>query len=672
MIKKEDESSTKIIQNKYRSITSAMLLFMLCISGLFVWSQLSENNGLNSNITVSLIPGIMATISAGILLISFFAVPVEGIKQSNIINYTLVLSTLTVSSIESTTTYSAFLGLLIASLTIAGYFKAEGIILACIAVISVVMDNIITRHADLPQLLALLLVLIIPLLASVIAWYIRFNENVQPNQSYNSIKDRIDAMSSQSEIVINTIGDGVVTLDDQGVISLFNPAAEKLLGWDKKDAVGLSYKSIIKLQNSTNEEITESKNPIYLALTTNKSQINDDLSIITQSGKSFLASLSITPVNQQVNNGVIIVFRDITTEKSDEKQRAEFISTASHEMRTPVASIEGYLGLALNPATATIDDKARGFISKAHESAQHLGRLFQDLLDVSKADDARLKNTPSVIDITAFIGDVVQGLAPKAKEKGLNIVFKPTASDNNQNASVAKRVNPMFYANVDRDHLREISQNLIENAIKYTSEGEISIDIDGNDKTITISFKDTGIGIPKEDQPHLFQKFYRVDNSDTREIGGTGLGLYLCRKLSEVMNGRIWVESEYKKGSTFFLEIPRISSREAQRIMELTNTDTRPSNQETTSSTVTQTPIQTQEIEKAPIQTYQVAASETYQQPAQPVQPTQAMSQPQYQQNTASQYTDTRQNTPILEIESNPNKFISNRRDTSINIPPRR
>ena len=118
-----------------------------------------------------------------------------------------------------------------------------------------------------------------------------------------------------------------------------------------------------------------------------------------------------------------MVFRDMTKEKSEEREQAEFISTASHEMRTPVASIEGYLGLALNPATATIDDKAREH-PKAQASAQHLGRLFQDLLDVSKAEDGRLSNNPTVLDTAAYISDIVEGLRPKALEKNLTLIVQ--------------------------------------------------------------------------------------------------------------------------------------------------------------------------------------------------------------------------------------------------------
>lgn len=393
--------------------------------------------------------------------------------------------------------------------------------------------------------------------------------NPSKNRAYTELASELSQVAGQSEVVVNAINDGVIALDGQGMIQLINPAAQELLGWAKQDAMGLGYQSILKLLDTKNQPVAANNDPIAQAQLQNHVYTTDAFSLQTNSGKSFLSYISVSPVGQP-GNGVIVVFRDITTEKSDERQRAEFISTASHEMRTPVASIEGYLGLALNPATATIDEKARDFIVKAHESAQHLGHLFADLLDVSKADDSRLKNDPAVIDIVPFIHGIVEGLTPKATDKGLQILYKPMPDgslDDN------RRLNPVYYVNVDNDHLREVTDNLIENAIKYTPKGNVVIDVTGTNDKVVLSIADTGIGIPREDQTHLFQKFYRVDNSDTREIGGTGLGLYLCRRLAETMGGRIWVESEYKKGSTFFVELPRIDHEEATRLIEQASID---------------------------------------------------------------------------------------------------
>ncbi|NCS82899.1 hypothetical protein GW746_00570, partial [Candidatus Saccharibacteria bacterium] len=261
-------------------------------------------------------------------------------------------------------------------------------------------------------------------------------------------------------------------------------------------------------------------------------------------------------------SGVIAVFRDITKERAEEREQAEFISTASHEMRTPVASIEGYLGLAINPNTAQIDERAKGYIQKAHEAAQHLGHLFQDLLDVSKSEDGRMTSTQKVVDMIELTSAAAQGLEQKAKEKNLQLHFKP-----NENSG-QKKIMPVLYVNQDVDHIREILDNVIENAIKYTPQGEVVVDIRGTEDKVIISVKDSGLGIPAEDIPHLFQKFYRVDNVDRQQIGGTGLGLYLSRRLAESMQGRLWVESTFGKGSTFFLELPRLSSNEAENLKQ--------------------------------------------------------------------------------------------------------
>ncbi|HTH71970.1 MAG TPA: HAMP domain-containing sensor histidine kinase, partial [Candidatus Pristimantibacillus sp.] len=129
-----------------------------------------------------------------------------------------------------------------------------------------------------------------------------------------------------------------------------------------------------------------------------------------------------------------------------------------------------------------------------------------------------------------------------------------------------KMVKPLYYVYVDPDRLREVITNLFDNACKYTDQGKVTIGLTGNNDVVQLYIRDTGAGIPAEDVPHLFQKFYRVDNSATRTIGGTGLGLFIARKIIELYKGRIWVESELGKGSTFFINLPRLTSQKAQEI----------------------------------------------------------------------------------------------------------
>ncbi len=397
---------------------------------------------------------------------------------------------------------------------------------------------------------------VLPLFISFMIWR-RKSEHDTSSEKYMALARELSQVADKSEIVINSIADGVIALDHRGTIQLINPAAQTIMGWGKQDAMELDYRSVFKVTDSEDKPLDETTDPILQVLNTGKPVKRNDLSLATSTGKKMIISLSISPVGQQ-GSGAIIVFRDITNDVAENRQKAEFISTASHEMRTPVAAIEGYLGLALNPATATIDEKARSFLTKAHESAQHLGHLFQDLLDVSKAEDGRLGNTPTTIDVTAFVRDVVNSLMATAFSKEITLVFEPDV------VTQGNAMTPIYYVRADQSHYREILSNLVENSIKYTKNGgKVAVDISGDDAHVTVSVVDNGIGIPKEDIPHLFQKFYRVDNTDTREIGGTGLGLYLCRRLAEAMDGRIWVESDYGKGSMFFIELPRLSADEA-------------------------------------------------------------------------------------------------------------
>lgn len=403
---------------------------------------------------------------------------------------------------------------------------------------------------------------VLPLIISYVLWHGKSTNEKTKDRALHELVNELDQVSSKAEVVIGAISDGVIAINSQGQIELINPAAQQIVGWGNQDALNLDYKSVLHLLTKTGGEVEKADDPVFQVLSTNKPLKRDDLQLQTNSGKKLTIEIVVSPIGY-IGSGAIIVFRDITKEQAEERAQAEFISTASHEMRTPVASIEGYLGLVLNPATATIDNKARDFVTKAHEAAQHLGRLFQDLLDVTKAEDGRLSNNPKVIDAVQFTSNIIDALKPKADQKGLRLFFKPLIAD-----SGMKTIDPIYYVDVDADHLREVLSNLLENAIKYTPAGEVVININGDDDNVVISIADSGIGIPAEDIPHLFQKFYRVDNSDTREIGGTGLGLYLVRRLVEAMGGRVWVESEYKKGSTFSVELPRISHEEATRIIE--------------------------------------------------------------------------------------------------------
>jgi PAS domain S-box-containing protein len=363
------------------------------------------------------------------------------------------------------------------------------------------------------------------------------NDNLD-GQAMNALAD--------SAALLNTISDGVAVITQDGIVRAFNTAATALTGWAAGEAIDLDFRSIFKLSDAHSRPLDNSLSPITSTIVTHQQLSRDDLFLTSNDDKRFPICISVTPLDQK-SGGVIVVFRDITGDKHIESEHNDFVSTASHEMRTPLAVIEGYIGMLLNPKLATLDSRGLQYAQKAHESAQHLGRLFQDLLDVSKTDDGRMSMNPTLIDSGATARQIVEEFQSAATSKNLTLKYDATG------------VQPLYVIYADLDHLKEILQNLIENALKYTKAGGVSVKVSGDDSRVHFSVADSGIGIPAEDVPHLFQKFYRVDSSDTREIGGTGLGLYLTKKLTEMMGGQIGLSSDYGQGSTFWVEFPRLN-----------------------------------------------------------------------------------------------------------------
>jgi two-component system, OmpR family, sensor histidine kinase VicK len=381
---------------------------------------------------------------------------------------------------------------------------------------------------------------------------------------------KLGDQSEQSDIILDTIEDGVIFIDMQKTIQIFNPGASKITGWPAEEAIGLDYHSVLKLIDDKGADYPDAQNPFSRVFLEQEVIRDHNATLVSRANRRIALHISVSPLinDQKIMTGAVAVFRDVSEERGEERQRAEFISTASHEMRTPVAAIEGYLALAMNDKVAKIDTKARSYLEKAHASTQHLGQLFQDLLTSAKAEDGRLSSHPVVVEVGNFLEKLTDDLRFAAEKKGLSMEFIIGSSGDTIDASSdnSKLVRPLYYAYADPDRLREVITNLFDNAVKYTDMGKISIGLTGDSSVVQFYIKDTGGGIATEDIPHLFQKFYRVDNSSTRTIGGTGLGLFISRKIIELYNGRIWVESEVGKGSTFFVNLPRLDSAKAKQM----------------------------------------------------------------------------------------------------------
>lgn len=407
------------------------------------------------------------------------------------------------------------------------------------------------------------------------AWLIKQRQKQDSaSVSTSKLASSLRNEKAKSDIILGAIQDGVVLIDEQQIIRHFNKGASTISGWGQPEAEGLDWRSVLKFITTKGEPIDADETPLAKAFRSQEIVRDSTANLATKSGASTAVNFSVSPlIDGTKSTGLVAIFRDISQERAEENRRAEFISTASHEMRTPVAAIEGYLSLVLNNKVATIDDRARDYLEKAHSSTQHLGQLFQDLLTSAKAEDGRLANHPQVIEMGTFLEQLAQDLRFSAEKKGLFMEFlfgNSVTTETNKNTSFTdmnKVVRPLYYVDVDPDRMREVITNIFDNGCKYTDEGKVSLGLTGNETVVQIYIKDTGAGIPAEDISHLFQKFYRVDTSATRTIGGTGLGLFICRKIVELYQGRLWVESELGKGSTFYINLPRLTTQRAEELM---------------------------------------------------------------------------------------------------------
>lgn len=381
-------------------------------------------------------------------------------------------------------------------------------------------------------------------------------------------KNKLKSTGSQSalaELALKSIHDGVIITDKNGVVEFINPAAGVMTDYSD-NAIGLDYGLVVRLESKEGRELSENENPLIQAMKTAQPLEKYQASLIVgQSDKRIPVAISVI-VADGIGQNRIITFRDITKELEEEGEQTEFISTASHEMRTPVATIDGYLSLSLNPQTASIDERARGYLTAAQHASKHLGKLFRDLLDVTKLDDGRIRPHFVPVDLINTIAEITKDYEQRAKEAKINFTF---GSDSAASfGGDGRKLHQVVYGFVDLNFLREILDNLIDNAFKYTPDGgSVYVNVRGDGDRVLINVTDTGMGISSDDLAHIFQKFYRADNSDTRTIGGTGLGLYLVKQRVEAMGGKVWAESAFGEGSTFYVSLPRLTGDEYEKRM---------------------------------------------------------------------------------------------------------
>lgn len=257
------------------------------------------------------------------------------------------------------------------------------------------------------------------LIVGIFVWlHLRQHADKTTAISTNKLASNLRDEKAKSDIILRAIDDGVVLIDGQNVIRHFNQGAADITGWKREEAEGLDWRSVFRFMNDKGETLEDSMTPFSKAAASRTTIHDNTLTIVGKNNKSIATSFSVSPLNGSgKSDGLVGIFRDVSEERKEENQRAEFISTASHEMRTPVAAIEGYLSLALNDKVATVDSRARNYLEKAHESTKHLGQLFQDLLTSAKAEDGRLTSHPRVVELGEYVEKLASDLRFAAEKK---------------------------------------------------------------------------------------------------------------------------------------------------------------------------------------------------------------------------------------------------------------
>lgn len=371
-------------------------------------------------------------------------------------------------------------------------------------------------------------------------------------EDLESEKEALTLTKAKDEALLASIGDGVIATDQDGKIILINQAAERMLGLSGEQAMGKLLFDVYKVLDEKGDVIPDTKRPFILALKGATATASSSYFYTRKNGTSFAVAIAVTPV--KVNNkitGVINVFRDITHEKEIDRAKTEFVSLVSHELRTPLTAIDGLISMIRDGEYGELSDNLKQPLKDISISSERLIHLVNDLLSLSRIQAGKLKYKLAEIDIKPIVEGVVSLLQIIAKPKGLELSISEIDS-----AIVL----------TDANKLEQILNNIIDNSLKFTDKGSVTVSTHVVDDKVEVHVNDTGIGIAKEDQAKLFGKFEQLGSSLGRPAG-TGLGLHISKEMAKKMGGNVWLkESEPGKGSTFVLSIPLAKSVAAQKI----------------------------------------------------------------------------------------------------------
>lgn len=353
------------------------------------------------------------------------------------------------------------------------------------------------------------------------------------NQMGKQLKFHINALNQEKEHLTNilsSMADGVITLNIDGTILVTNPPAERFLkAW--------YYEQNMNVE--TGGELPSDMKALYQrVVNTEKEQM---LEIMIQ-GRSWV--ILMTPLYNQLNvRGAVAVLRDMTEERRLDKLRKDFIANVSHELRTPISMLQGYSEAIVDDIAST-DEEKKDIAKVIHDESLRMGRLVKDLLDLARMEAGHITLNLEEIQLSDFVEKVSRKFQGLAKDKDISLLTDVHITE------------PAHI--IDPDRIEQVLTNLIDNAIRHTSEnGSVVISVKDQLNGVIIDVKDSGSGIPEEDLPFVFERFYKADKARTRGRAGTGLGLAIVKNIVEAHKGKISVHSKVNEGTTFSFFLPR-------------------------------------------------------------------------------------------------------------------
>ncbi len=359
-------------------------------------------------------------------------------------------------------------------------------------------------------------------------------------EDIEELRQREENEKEKTLAIITHLVDGLVFFDALDRVSLINPRMESFFNLGREDAqksIGKKFSDFIKIP---------ALSPLADVLGAALKDISRE-EIIIDKNKAFEVSVSAVS-GQRGKIGTILIIHDISREKMVEKMKTEFVSIAAHQLRTPISAIKWTIRMLLDGDLGAINEEQREFLDKTYKSNERMINLINDLLNVTRIEEGRYLYNMEIADVENVVAGLISGYEDIARRKNLKMIFEKS---------------PAPPVKVDLEKIKLVISNLIENALKYTpASGKISISVNEDNGGAAVRVRDTGIGIPSDQQDRIFTKYFRSPNAVKAETEGTGLGLFIAKNIVEGHGGQIGFSSEDGKGSSFYFILPPASPKE--------------------------------------------------------------------------------------------------------------